>query len=77
MKIQSMFVFLSEGVACFPALRPLVPIELLCVFACGITMEDTTQTSMWYYTALRKSTSISVAHSWSDKVKDEPNDRIH
>jgi hypothetical protein len=47
---QSMFVFLSEGAPRFSALRPLDLIELLCVFACGITIEDTTQTSMWYYT---------------------------
>ena len=44
-----MFVFLSEGAACFPAAAPWVPIELLCVFACGITIEGTTQTPMWYY----------------------------
>jgi hypothetical protein len=49
---QSIFVFLSEGAALVPALRSLcVPIDLLCVFACEVTIEDTTQTPMWYYTA--------------------------
>jgi hypothetical protein len=47
---ESIFVFLSEGASLFPALRSCVLIEQLCVFACGITIEDTTQTPMRYYT---------------------------
>jgi hypothetical protein len=44
---------------CFPfrrrfalssAAAPWVLIEQLCVFACGVTIEDTTQTPMWFYT---------------------------
>jgi hypothetical protein len=47
--IQSMFVILSEGLHAFQRSAPWVSIELLCVFACGITIEGTTQTPMWYY----------------------------
>jgi hypothetical protein len=47
--VQSMFVFLSEGLHAFSA-APRAPIELICVFPCGITMGDTTQIPMWYYT---------------------------
>jgi hypothetical protein len=47
---QNMFVFLSEGAAPFPALRSCVPIEQLCVLACGTTIEGTTQTPVWCYT---------------------------
>jgi hypothetical protein len=46
---QNMFVFLSEGTARFKRCAPCVSIEQLCVFACAITIEETTQTPMWCY----------------------------
>ena len=61
----NMFVFLSGGAAAFRCCAPWLLIELLCVFAWGINIEETTQTPMWYYMPLqietcRKSTVAVV-----------------
>jgi hypothetical protein len=47
---QNMFVFLSEGTARFQRCAPCISIGQLCVFAYGITIEDTTQAPMRCYT---------------------------
>jgi hypothetical protein len=70
---------------CFPfrrrfalssAAAPCVLVEQLCVFACGITIEDATRTPMWFYTStlrrmnarkelvIRKGSRKTIEQSW-------------
>jgi hypothetical protein len=66
---------------CFPfgrrfalssAAAPCVPIEQLCVFAYGITIEGATRTPMWFYTStLRRRNAGKRTCDWKRLLKND------